>query len=673
MIAETLALVALLALLTVLGLGPALVLLRPPDHSLRHILGLAPATGLTMIGLLGFPLARYLGPVRTWTWPATTGLLVLSLGLLVYAWRRAPGVGRPLLSRTVTTAVGVTTAVTLLLALPMLRFGIQYATWRSNPSDAFLYMSLAESLRVVPWPTLLAGADFGNAEGVRELAAVSPTALFTARMVRVPLALNNMAALAWLTELARLPVHRFYYAYHLLSFVAAFPALVVLGRRLALARSLAYLAAAAGVLGFWARYVLESDSSYQIATVPTLALAVCAWALVETESSRGFGGGHLLLALTCAAIASYYSPMLLVLAVGIAAYVGLAVVQRVRPIGVVWSYLLVAGTGAAVLLLTGQLDYHVRSGVFHFVNVRQQAAFGPFGTDLIRANGVAALWGMPSAVIGPHLPDALRWLAEHVFLVGGYAVTAAAMASSVLAMRPRAPAAERVVLALAAAGLALMAIMWANHNWHGGGKALTYVWPYLAILVALFVEYVRRRLGAAGQFAVVSVTAWLVGQSLLGLLLGHASLVNRALKGVAKTNTYDVSPITRELASRQPRRMLVAVPRPGTWGQSEQETWPFPFYVMFVFASFGARFQSGLIIDNQPAVRNWWTGPLNEAPDYVVVSKAADYMAGRDVGRRLAETPDLALYHVTSDDVELFRAEEVRLQRLEAARPRARP
>jgi hypothetical protein len=57
----------------------------------------------------------------------------------------------------------------------------------------------------------------------------------------------------------------------------------------------------------------------------------------------------------------------------------------------------------------------------------------------------------------------------------------------------------------------------------------------------------------------------------------------------------------------------------------------------------------------------------------VVVSKAADYMAGRDVGRRLAETPDLALYHVTSDDVELFRAEEVRLQRLEAARPRARP
>ena len=69
MIAEALGTFACFLLLTLIGFGPALVLLPSGQKRVVYALGIAPTLGLAMVGLLGFSLLRYVAPVRVWAWP----------------------------------------------------------------------------------------------------------------------------------------------------------------------------------------------------------------------------------------------------------------------------------------------------------------------------------------------------------------------------------------------------------------------------------------------------------------------------------------------------------------------------------------------------------------------------------------------------------------------------
>ena len=273
--------------LTIIGVGP-IVWLIPPARSARYALALAPAMGLAIISLAAFPLVRYMAPVQAWAWPASVGLALFSLALVTLDWRQHPQRYGALRGwRSYAPVIVCLLLCTLVVASPILVFGIQYRIFRTNPSDAFYYMSLAETLRVANWPTLLGGLQLQNNQiGLAALANVSPTALFSARFILDPLALNKMAALAWLAEVARLPVTRAYYLQHLLSLAIAPPVVFVIAGQLTQSRVLKLLVSAAVALGFWATWVLEMDAGYELSALPLALLFVAAWIELEQERQQ---------------------------------------------------------------------------------------------------------------------------------------------------------------------------------------------------------------------------------------------------------------------------------------------------------------------------------------------------------------------------------------------------
>src|SRR5262249_46280938 len=150
------------------------------SQRLKYAVAIAPALGYTLLVILAFPLARYVGPVHTWAWPVTLIWIAASLLVAGLDWNKHRLEYRqalpwaPLLG-----AVGVSVGIGLILVSPLLLKGIQYAMFRTNPSDAFLYMSMADMLRLAPWPVIVKGSVFqaDNLAGLQSLAAVAPSAL----------------------------------------------------------------------------------------------------------------------------------------------------------------------------------------------------------------------------------------------------------------------------------------------------------------------------------------------------------------------------------------------------------------------------------------------------------------------------------------------------------------
>src|SRR5581483_2050125 len=128
-----------------------------------------------------------------------------------------------------------------------------------------------------------------------------------------------------------------------------------------------------------------------------------------------------------------------------------------------------------------------------------------------------------------------------------------------------------------------------------------------------------------------------------------------------RNESYNVSAITDYLRRNPPQLLLVDIPR--------TKSWEFAFYAMFVFSHFPSYFQSGLVIDNNTTFQNFWTGQLNTLPDYAVILKSHDYIGREQWGTLVAETQDLALYHLTVQDIGLLNEKERELRELEEQKP----
>lgn len=89
MIAETLGFLACIFILSLIGLGPALRLVAAGEKRIAYALAVAPAVGHAMIGLIAFPLVRYLAPVQRWALPVTAALSLISVALMADEYRVA--------------------------------------------------------------------------------------------------------------------------------------------------------------------------------------------------------------------------------------------------------------------------------------------------------------------------------------------------------------------------------------------------------------------------------------------------------------------------------------------------------------------------------------------------------------------------------------------------------
>jgi len=661
MILEMFGLFTSLFVLMLIGLGPALGLMSLGSKRVIYAFGLAPAIGFAILVLIGFPLVRYVAPVSDWAWPITIGLTVVSCLLVYVDWRQHRGDYEILRHwRSVLGLVSLFLVGYLILSVPLLN-GMSYLVFRANPSDAFNYISMAETTRVVPWNILMRGAEFSsnNLAGLTQLAASSPTALFSARFIELPLALNKMVIFAWVAELARMPVYQFYYAHHLLAFALAFPALLVIGDQLNLPSVLKYLAPAAITLGFWAKFVLETDAGYEISVLPLMVLVIFAWIEFERESKRVLSRSRFLLAMACAAIVVLYFPLVPVLVLAFGAYYGLGIAQKLKPISSLALHSLTIALIVSVFLISGQFDFVFQNALYLITHAGGESRFSPIVLNLIKTDGLAAIWGLSSSILLSSSPGILRWPLGQIAEVIGIFLTASLGVNFLYVVRKSSNPAERIIFALLAAGgiLALVSILLGNRR--ASGKAFTYLYPYLLLAVLVYPRYYWDRLlqPMARNFSLALISGWLVVQVGIGIYLPLNAIatdsLDRIMNGEAISRVlkhgreYDLSPIMSYLDSHPPKHLLVAIPKDENWAFTSEETWPFAFYSMFVFNRYPVHFQSGLIVDNSLNTSNVWLGSLTDTPDYAVILNEVDYIGSEGLGTKVAQTGDLTLYQLS--------------------------
>jgi hypothetical protein len=652
-----------LAVLWLVGLGPALFCIRAGARRLAYAFAAAPALGFAIFSLISFPLVRYLAPVHVWAWPAAAATMAASLALIVVDWRRRRAEYAALASRWTLPAIGLVVLCNFVLAIPLVLRGIQYAIYRSNPSDAFLYMSLAETLRVANWPTLLRGSalTLENWPGITALAHISPTALFAARQVALPLALNNMTMLAWFAELAGSSVTQFYYVHHLLAYGAALPLVLALSDHLRLPRWLTFMSAPTIVLGFWARFVLETDSGYEISVLPIMLLMTLAWINLEGETPRLLSGARVLLAITWATVIALYAPLGLVIAVAFGLYYGIGLLEHVVTLSSILLHGVTIALALLILAATGQLDFLARAVVSLVARAPNEARFGAPVLELFKANGVAALWGLAGKVLWASRGQMVRVPLDLLAGAVGLLLTVILVLGAVRASRPVAAAPTRIVFAMLSAGLLLGGLLLAVNNGRAAGKSVTYIYPLLILgLLSASVGLDWLFKSGARKMVLGVVTAWLASQAAMGLFLplrGRADFLGQP----PKTQQYDLSAITRQLDTLHPALLLVDIPRGNDW--------MFAYYSMFVFGRYPAQFQSGLIIDNNVQYQSLWLDSLRAVPDYAVVLKEADYIGPEQLGLKVAETRDLVLYRITSGNLMPFLEKEAEYRLEEATKP----
>lgn len=667
MISETLYFLAAFVALTLIGLGPALWLANSQDRQWNMPFYIAPSIGLALVELIGFPLVRYLGPIQLWAVPATFGAIVVSVVLVLLNRNKYGTVLKSARWNRIILTGGYLGACFLILAAPMVLNGIQYAVFRSNSSDAFVYMSLAETTRVVPWAVMVKGASFTpqNMEGITQLASLSPTSLFTARLIALSFGLNNTTALGWLAAVGNLPVYRLFYVYHLLCLACALPLTLAIGKRLALNSRLVYLSGAAILLGFWARYVLETDASAEIAALPLMMLAVFGWIVFEEKRGSGFPGTYLLIATGVAGVLLINFPVLAVLIGAMGLFYLVELVQRKRTLGQSILIAIPFILALLIILLTGQFDYFFGNLVRGLGSVSGQAAFRAPAFEMLSVDHITALWGMPRNVLFGELRSLFRIPLQLGALAIAIFLTVALLLTLFLVLRRKNNAADRIILSLVAAAFLLFGYFSLAKNGHSAEKALTYVFPYLILAPSLLTKYCEGWVNVRAQRIIAGlVSVWLGLQILMSFYLPYNSNVQGIFReGDAwyKAEGYDLTPILTALDGANPSHLVVDVKR--------TKDWTFAYYTMFALAKYNPYFLSGLVIDNNVKYKNLWFGDLPVTAEYAVTSRKDDYIAARNLGVPVASTKDLVLYHLTVQDTRAFEERVKEYQVQDSAKP----
>lgn len=664
MIHETLGVLLGIALLELIGIGPALQLLPAQANQVRYAFAIAPILGFVLVEIIGLPLVRYLAPAEIWAVPLTVLLSALS-GVLGWAWWRMHRIENPfgLGAKSILVPIVVFFVCFVVLVSPMLVMGIQYTIFRSNSSDAFTYISLAESVRHVPWPILVKGIQFlgDNLPALERLAAVSPGALLTARMVGLPIQLSNMVTLAWYSQVTGLPVYNAYYPYHVLAFLNAFLLGLVWGTVLELGR-IKYAAAAVIALGFWARYVLETDASFEIITIPLMLFATFAWVQLEQHAPKKLlSPVRILFALALTALVCNYLVFPGLLVIAFAIFYTIAIIRRESSIRTIAYHAVTAFLVLMILSLTGQLDMQILSLAYIVGAIELQRAFEPTVWNMWRANGISAVWGMGTETLFGAQRALIRLPLAFLSNLFALGLSALLVAAGWVAFFRTRQVSKQILFSVLLAGLVMVAYSFLGDNLRASGKAFSYVYPYLVLAVAVAAGSLATLAPRLERAAFAGVTLWFVVQLGLGILLPYTDVFTRVFDYAKRTEAYDLSPLLRVLEMNPPRTLLVAVPRTNGW--------EFAYYTSLVLGRFPTHFMSGLVVDNSMRYQNFWNSAPTAAPDYAVVLKTESIMRSAALGAPLAETQDLALYRLNPSATSALQAQANVLRAQDLARP----
>ena len=643
-------------LLAAIGFGPAYLLTRGRPERLFAAAAFAPVLALALVVMPAFPLVRYLGPVESWAWPVTGGLFLISLALLFCeraALRRDLAArGRPLL-----LAAAFFLALLAVRSSTIITGGLQHTVFQSQPADAYCYTTLAETLRRVPWPQFLAGADLTHTAEAEKLALLSPTALYTARTALMPLRYNIMALEAYGAVVTGLETYKFYYAFNLALLALLVPVTLLWAHRLGLAGPWMLAAGAVSLFGFWPQMLMQVDALGQ-ALAGLFALVI---AYVFAGRLAADGGvqraDFALLTLLLAGLGCTYTEFAPSLALALAVPLGFAVKEDRRA----WKIAaLGAASGCAALALvaaSGQLDWLLRYHRYRASEIAGETATHLLG-PVVQSGVATAFFGLFPVTHALERAPVLWPLALALMVfTAALAVLFLGDASAVF-FREKDPFARTLAAAVLTPLAAYTLLLLLQRN-YSAVKAFMFAAPFLPAALAAFFWRCResRLLPAARRPLAAGLGAlWVALQLGIGAASlraeSHATLLLADLMAgnSTKKESYDLRAITRKLDAVRPAALLVHTPAPLDWR--------FRVYVNFAFAKYQPYFQSGVVVDNSNTTPVFFAGQLARVPDYVVVAKRDDYMEAGQLGERLATSKNLRLYRVTTTDIEAFRRHE---------------
>ncbi|NOZ73060.1 MAG: hypothetical protein GXP38_14315 [Chloroflexi bacterium] len=666
MLIESLSVVILILFLALAGSGVAIWLVSG-THLIIHAAAIAPALGLAILHLVSFPLYRYYAPVSVWIQPAFVFLLIANAALIALWLRSHCGqISLPAFAELVWPLSGFAIVIAILV-LPMTLMGIQYAVFRSNASDAFLYMSFAESARQVDWQILRAGSQLvtNNLENINRLATEAPTALLTARFLGRPMAINHMVSMAALATAVGISTTHFYYAFNVLCFAVTAPVLMALGHRLYLPKLLTILAAMVAVAGFWARLVLEMDAGFEIAALPLVALLI--YGLIQLEDSYAIPRWKsiILIGVAGAAISAVYPPPLIVV---VFAAFGLVIVHSTQGRTgreQVLLYIKAMGATLLILLLTGQLDYHVPASTALFAVAEVQEKFRAVGAQQLVTDLLGAVAGIPIHAFFASFSRTIRiplWLAANLI---GFLVLLVILAGYRWYRTQSHASTRRVLLFISLGAVVLYLFFVVAGNTKSADKIFTYTYPYFILTAVIGASVVMQRFPTAvGKGTRILVAGWLTIALIAGTVLPFIQQPNSYFQRsnrIKGSDSYDIDKLISTIAVNTNDLILVNAPA--------ETGWQYPYYLMLALSSYNTYYQAGLVLDNSTEYRNFLLPVPPQHPAYLLTRATSDYLAGDFGSYLLAQVGNMRLYRITSAAQAVVAEEIERSRNIMAEKP----
>lgn len=292
--------IEIFVILSLIGIGPALVIFKNP---LEFCFSIAPAIGLALSTLAGTYLIHLDYPISDWAivWPAIA--ITISILLCIYSSYQKPPVNNYSNIKALSFGLIVTS---LLVFIPIIIGGLTFTVLRGNGSDTFNYITMAGYLQHEPFSWIHTATD-------KALIDKHPT--YLSAKVLLKTRWSTSVILGWCSTLMRSPLERFEYGFTTLFFLITYCCTFSIALRLSLKKNYAALLAIAICVGFWAQFILDVRAMSQISALPLFVLFVLL--LLHAEENNTNHIQQAAMAATIAAIAFLYIELLPLITLGL--------------------------------------------------------------------------------------------------------------------------------------------------------------------------------------------------------------------------------------------------------------------------------------------------------------------------------------------------------------------
>lgn len=304
--------IEILIILSLIGIGPALLLLRQP---LESCISLAPVLGLILTTLVGTYLIRLDYPISAWATPWTTLSIVISIGMCFFA-QRSQLIIRDKQSDLKAFFSGLI-FTSILLFIPMIIGGLTFTVLRGNGVDAFNYIAMAGLLQHEPF-------SWASTASIEALLNKHPTYLLAQDFLGTRW--STSVILGWGSTLLQLPLQRFEYGFTLLFFLMTYCCAFTFARLLLLKTRFTLLLSIAITVGFWGQFVLDIRAMSHISALPVFLFFLIQLLHIQEKGStylKQIGMG-----ITLATIALLYVELIPFIILSLALFFGFQLLQQ---------------------------------------------------------------------------------------------------------------------------------------------------------------------------------------------------------------------------------------------------------------------------------------------------------------------------------------------------------